>query len=156
MVYKEYSVLKREHKEYSEQITDVDGGIGVEKYLYCCGLEQPCKVYELPTKKAWKRLYFLDVCGLCSQTVASLQECDKDGRIKVLKRCSGKKALELRDKLTLKVLIFDNTKKGTLSSERIYYNDKGIIYNLNNRRLGSQEEFLEKFKGANVLRSTSE
>ncbi len=121
----------------------------MERLLYCCGLEQPCKVYELPTKKAWKRLYFLDECAICSQTIASLQECDKNGFVKILKRCSGQKALELRDKLSLKVLVFDNTKKGTLSGERIFYNNRGIIYNLNNRRIGTQEEFLKRWQKQN-------
>lgn len=110
--------------------------------LYCCGFEQKCKVYELPTKKAWKRLYFLDRCGICAQCVASLVECNNDGKIHILKRYTGKKAIHLRDKLTNKVLIFEH-KTGSMSGEQTFYNDMGIIYNFNRRKVGTNQDFIK-------------
>lgn len=115
-----------------------------KKHLFCCGFEQSCKVYEFPTYKAWKRLYFLDECALCGSCVASLQECDSFGNIKILVRRSGKKAIIFRDKmLKLKKGNF-TSKKGTLQKELTFYNNDGVIYNFNNRRVGFNEDFIKQ------------
>lgn len=117
----------------------------MEKYIYCCGFKQLCKVYNLPTNCGiWKKFYFIDECVICKQPVAVIKICTENNEIKTIKRCSGKKAVELRDKLTLKVLTFNNIAKGTLDNERRYYNNYGIIYNFNNRRIGTNEDFCKK------------
>lgn len=116
----------------------------MENICYCCGFDQKCKVYELPTRKAWKRLYFLDECGICGQTVASLQECDYYGNIKILKRLTGNAAIRLRNKIALNKIYFDNPKTGSYSNELILYNNQGIVFNFNNRRVGKNEDFINR------------
>ena len=120
-------------------------GLALNKYLYCCGRNQVCKVYDLPVNfGAWKRLYFLDECAMCKRSVAVLQFCSARGEVKTLKRAVGQKAVELRDKLTLKVLIFKgNLSKGTIADERRFYNNFGVIYNFNNKRIGTNAEFVK-------------
>ena len=122
-------------------------GLALDKYIYCCGFKQLCKVYDLPTNfGVWKKFYFIDECAVCKRSVAVIQLCTEKGEIKTLKRCSGRKAVELRNKLTLKVLTFNNIAKGTLEDERRYYNNFGIIYNFNNKRIGTNEDFCKKSK----------
>lgn len=116
----------------------------MQDFVYCCGFEQSGKRYDLPTSnKVWKRLYFLDECALCHKPVASLQECDKNGIIKIVKRFTGQKALEFKDKLTKKILKFNNPKQGSLENERTLFNDSGKIINFNGRIISSNEEFLK-------------
>lgn len=114
----------------------------LERVCYCCGFDQKCKVYELPTRKNWKRLYFLDECAVCGQPIASLQECGINGQIKILKRVSGKAAVKLRDTIALKKAYFDNLKTGSYSNELILFNNRGIVFNFNNRRVGVNEDFI--------------
>lgn len=114
----------------------------MENTVFCCRSNQKCKVYELPTRHLWKRLYFLDECESCGETIALLKECNFLGRIKTLKRYSGHTAVRLRDKLISKNLIWDNPKGGSFSNEIILYNNRGIIYNFNNRRIGLNEDFI--------------
>ena len=111
--------------------------------VYCCLQEHPAKVYELPTCARWKRLYFLDECPFCHNTVASLQICDKNGKIKILSRKTNKEALKLRDKVLKhaeKRLFKPLT--GSLENERLLFNDKGIVFNFNNRRVGKNDDFI--------------
>lgn len=112
--------------------------------VYCCGLEQNGKRYDLPAgTKAWKRLYFLDECVFCGSAVASLQECSLDGTLKILKRVSGKKAIELKNKLTKNVVKFNNPRQGSLENERTLFNDAGNILNFNGRKVTTNESFLK-------------
>ena len=122
---------------------NVDGGRSLHKLLACCNYDQPAKVYELPTFKAWKRLYFLDECVFCGRTVAYLQECDKDGNIKILKRFIGKRAIEFRDKILKTKLLFSANQKGSLVNERTLYNNSGDILNFNGRKVTTNEEILK-------------
>lgn len=111
--------------------------------VYCCLTEHPAKVYELPTHARWKRLYFLDECPFCHNTVASLQICDLKGNIKVLSRKTNKEAEKLRDKVLrhLEKRIFKPL-TGSLENERLLFNNKGIVFNFNNRRVGKNEDFI--------------
>lgn len=111
--------------------------------VYCCGFENIGKRYDLPSIKLWRRLYFLDECPICGQTVASLQECSLDGTIRILKRVTGKKAIKLKEELTKKIL-YNPVKVGSLVDERTFYNNRGIIYNFNNRKIGINEDFCSK------------
>ena len=71
--------------------------------------EHKAKVYNLPTKRGrWKRLFFLDECPFCHHTVASLQECTKDGMLKVIARKTDKEAMALLKQFGLP---FKNQKK---------------------------------------------
>jgi len=122
-------------------------GLALKNFVYCCGFKQICKIYDLPNSHGlWKKLYFLDECIRCKQSIAIIKICDNKGIIKTIKRCSGQKAIELRDKLSLKRLTFSNIEKGTLDNSRRYYNNSGIIYNFNNKRVGTNEEFCKKVK----------
>jgi len=96
----------------------------------------------MPTKKAWKRLYFLDTCALCKQTIAVIWECSMDGTLKLITRKTGKKAISLRDKILAKKFREFKVQTGTINNERVLYNNRGIIFNFNNRKIGSQEKFL--------------
>ncbi len=96
----------------------------------------------MPTSKAWKRLYFLDACAFCGQTVAAIWECSMDGGLKLITRKTGKKAVNLRNKIIQKKIEHFVVLSGTASNERVYYNNRGTIYNFNNRRIGSQKKFL--------------
>ena len=117
-------------------------GSALEKFVYCCGFKQICKIYDLPSDNClWKRLYFLDECIVCRQSIAFIKICSYNGSTKTIKRCSGEKAVELRDKLSLKALKFYKVEKGTLENERCYYNNFGIIYNFNNKRIGTNAWF---------------
>ena len=114
----------------------------LENSVFCCRSEQKCKVYELPTHHFWKRLYFLDECESCGQTVAILKECTDLGQVKTLKRYTGKTAIRLRDSLLLKHQIWGSPKTGSYSNELILFNNRGIVYNFNNRRVGTNEDFI--------------
>lgn len=110
--------------------------------IYCCLADHKSKVYNLPSKRGrWKRLYFLDECPFCRHTVASLQECDQEGHIKILARKTDKDALQLRDKLTKFISKDFKPRQGSFSNEIIYYNNKGDIFNFNNYKVGVNEDF---------------
>lgn len=114
----------------------------MEDTVFCCRSNQKCKVYELPTRHLWKRLFFLDECESCGQTVALIQECNYFGRVKTLKRYAGRNAIRLRDSLINKRECWGNPKTGSYSNELILYNNRGIVYNFNNRRVGTNEDFI--------------
>lgn len=120
--------------------------------VYCCGLEHPCRVYELPTSKVWKRLYFLDECSLCGEIVASLQECNNLGFIRIIERKKGREAIILRDKVlrTIKNVQFQ-PRQGSIENERVKYNNKGIIYNFNNFRVGTNADFVKEKELKSVI-----
>lgn len=116
----------------------------LEETLYCHG-DRPCKVYHLPTKRGrWKRLYFLDECPFCGHTVASLQICTDSGLIKIVARRLDGEAIRLRDKLAKFVLRDFKTKHGSFSNELIFYNNRGIVYNFNDYRVGKNEDFCNR------------
>jgi len=96
----------------------------------------------MPSKKLWKRLYFLDSCAFCSQTVAAIWECSIDGTLKLITRKTGQKAIKLRDKIISKKMKDFKVLNGTFSNEIVYYNNRGNIYNFNNRKIAPQEKFL--------------
>ncbi len=96
----------------------------------------------MPTKKFWKRLYFLDTCAICGQPVAAIWECSIDGTLSLIVRKSGKKAEVLRDKILSKKINDFEIMRGAASNEKIYYNNRGVIYNFNNRKIATQEKFL--------------
>ena len=114
----------------------------MEETVFCCRSNQKCRVYELPTRHLWKRLYFLDECESCGEPVALLRQCNFLGQVKILKRYSGHKAITLRDSLIHKQEIWDNPKGGSYSNELILFNNRGIIYNFNNRRIGINADFI--------------
>lgn len=115
----------------------------MQDLVYCCGFEQYGKKYDLPAgNKAWKRLYFLDECAICHNCVASLQECDTNGIIKIIKRLTGIKAIKLKDKLIKNVVKFNKPRQGSLEDERTLYNDAGNIINFNGRKVSTNEEYL--------------
>ena len=101
------------------------------------------KVYNLYPKRNefWRRLYFDDggnyenaVC------IATLVISTKQGIIKLCTR-KNNDALRLRDKLIKHILKDFRVRQGSYSNEFVYYNDKGIIYNFNNYRVGKNEDF---------------
>ena len=51
-------------------------------------------------------------------------------------------AIRLRDSLIKKREIWDNPKSGSYSNELILFNNRGIIFNFNNRRVGTNEDFI--------------
>lgn len=95
----------------------------------------------MPSNKLWKRLYFIDECICCGKAVALIQECDFNGRTKVIKRCSGDSAVKLRDKLSFN----DRFKSilGSLENERLLFNRFGLIFNFNGRKIATNERFLQ-------------
>lgn len=104
------------------------------------------KVYNLIPKanEFWRRLYFDDggnyenaVC------IATLVASTKKG---IIKLCTRKNldALRLKDKLTKHILKDFKIKQGSYSNELIYYNNKGVIFNFNNYKVGTNEQFCEK------------
>ena len=122
-------------------------GLAMENYIYCCGFRQICRVYNLPNKHfSWKRLYFIDECKVCKKSIAIIKVCTSSGTVKTLKRCSGKRAVKLRDKLTFKERCFPDCEKGTLENSRCFYNNAGVIYNFNNKRVGTNDEFCNRVK----------
>ncbi len=132
------------HKSFGIDVGDDRGVFELEKFLCCCNYDQPAKVYELPTWKAWKRFYFLDECVFCGCTVGSLQECDRDGNIKILKRYLGKRAVEMRNKILKTKHFFKIPSTGSLVDERILYNNSGDILNFNGRKVTTNDEILQK------------
>lgn len=109
-------------------------------------MSHSAKVYNLPYghSKRWRRLYFLDECPFCGKTVASLQECDNEGMIRIISRKVGKEAIKLRDRVTKISQLKFKTQSGTFEKERVLFNNRGIIFNFNNRKVGTNEEFLTK------------
>lgn len=106
--------------------------------------EHRAKVYNLPSKRGrWKKLFFLDECPFCGHTVASLQECKKDGTIRILARKTDKEALKLRNKLSKFAYLEFKPKQGSFSNELIFYNNRGTIYNFNDYKVGSNKDFCE-------------
>lgn len=118
------------------------GSLKLSNTIYCCGQEHNARVYNLPSKRGrWKRLYFLDECPFCGHTVASLQECSQDGLLKILARKTDKEAIILRNKLAKFASKDFKPRQGSYNNELILYNNKGIIFNFNNYRVGTNEEF---------------
>lgn len=112
--------------------------------LYCHG-DRIAKVYNLPTNRGrWKRLYFVDECPICGHTVASLQICTTNGYVKIVARKLDAEAIKLRDKLAKYELKDFKVREGSYSNELIYYNNKGIVFNFNNYRVGTNEDFCTK------------
>lgn len=109
--------------------------------VYCCGLEHKAKVYNLPSKGRWKKLLFLDECPFCGHTVASLQECNIDGMLRILARKTDKEALLLRNKLAKYQSKDFKPREGTYNNELILYNNKGDIFNFNNYKVGTNADF---------------
>lgn len=120
---------------------------GRKKYmsytLFCCNLDQPCKVYEMPSRKAWKRLYFLNSCAICGKSIATIWECSMDGTLRLVVRKSGVRAVELMNKIVSKKIKEFRVAVGSANNEMVYYNNKGVVYNFNNRRISSQDKFLK-------------
>lgn len=115
----------------------------VNSSIYCCGYIQPAKFYNLPALNCiWKRYYFLEECLRCGQTIGVLQIKTKTGEIKTLHRFKGLKAQKYRDKIIKENQVF-KVGSGSLANERTYYNNKGIIYNFNNRKVGKNEDFIK-------------
>lgn len=109
--------------------------------VYCCGYNQEARVYYLPAVNCiWKRYYFLDECFVCGQTIGVLQIKTKSGEIKNLHRFKGEKAFKYRDKIIKENQVF-KVGSGSLQNERTFYNNSGIIYNFNNRKVGKNEDF---------------
>lgn len=112
--------------------------------VYCCGQEHRARVYNLPSKRGrWKRLFFLDECPFCGKTVASLQECNNEGLLKILARKTNKEAMILRNKLAKYASKDFKPKQGSYNNELILYNNKGIIFNFNNYKVGINEDFIK-------------
>ena len=113
--------------------------------IYCHG-DRISKVYNLPTRRGrWKRLYFLDQCPFCGHTVASLEICYANGAVKIIARRTDNEAIKLRDKLVKYAIKEDfKTRQGSFANELIHYNNKGIIYNFNDYRVGKNEDFCNK------------
>lgn len=111
--------------------------------VYCCMTEHKARVYNLPTKRSrWKKLFFLDECPFCGHTVASLQVCNDNGELKILARKTDTEALKLRNKLAKYASKDFKTKKGSYSNEIIFFNNRGDIFNFNNYKVGTNEDFI--------------
>lgn len=112
--------------------------------IYCCGRDHKAKVYNLPSKRGrWKRLYFLDECPFCGHTIANLVECNKEGVVKSLTRKTDKEALLLRSKLAKFICKGFKPRQGSFNNELILYNNKGIIFNFNNYKVGTNDDFIK-------------
>ena len=110
--------------------------------VYCCSGEWRARVYNLPSRRGrWKKLFFLDECPVCGNTVAILQECTKDGMLRILARKTDVEALKLRNKLAKFASKDFKEKKGSFNNEIILYNNKGTIFNFNNYKVGTNEDF---------------
>ena len=118
----------------------------MEETIYCCGYDHRAKVYNLPSKRGrWKKLYFLDECPFCGNSVCALWQCNDDGMLKLLARKTNTEALRLRDKLIKFVVKKEfRTRQGSFSNEIIYYNNKGDIFNFNNYKVGKNADFCMK------------
>lgn len=112
--------------------------------VYCCGYMQEAKIYNLPAINcAWKRLYFLNECCVCGQCIGLIKICTKKGEIKIVGRYRGEKALKLRDKIIKQIKKF-KAANGTWNNQLIHYNNKGDIFNFNNQKVGTNEDFCIK------------
>lgn len=113
--------------------------------VYCCSSEWGAKAYNLPSKRGrWKKLFFLDECPICGNTVAILQECTKDGMLRILARKTGPEAIKLRNKLAKFASKDFKEKKGSFNNEIILYNNRGDIFNFNNYKVGVNSDFCKK------------
>ncbi len=111
--------------------------------VFCCGGIQPSIIYNLPAVNCiWKRYYFLNECTYCGQSIGILRIKSKSGRVKDIKRYRGLKAVQYRNKIIKQNYIF-KVPAGSLADERTYYNNRGIIYNFNNRKVGKNEDFIK-------------
>ena len=105
---------------------------------------QECYIYNLPNNNcAWKRLYFLNSCCVCGQSIAQIKICTKKGEIKTIGRYRGEKAVKLRDDVIKKIKQF-KASGGSWQNQLIFYNNKGDIYNFNNQKVGKNEDFIKK------------
>lgn len=101
------------------------------------------KIYNLIPKanEFWRRLYFDDGGNFeNSVCIATLVASTKKGIIKICTR-KNLDALRLKDKLTKYILKDFKVKQGSYSNELIYFNNRGIIYNFNNYRVGKNDDF---------------
>lgn len=105
--------------------------------------EHKARVYNLPTKRGrWKKLFFLDECPFCGHTVASLQLCTKDGMLRILSRKTDRDAIKLRDKISKYAFKDFKPRQGSYTNELILYNNNGDIFNFNNYKVGTNEDFI--------------
>ena len=65
-----------------------------------------------------------------------------NGNVKYLKRRTGKDATKLRDSILENGKFWNNPKTGSYSNELILFNNRGIVFNFNNRRVGTNEDFI--------------
>lgn len=66
-----------------------------------------------------------------------------DGTLRLVVRKSGKRAVDLMNKIVSKKIEDYCVAVGSANNERVYYNNKGVIYNFNNRRISAQAKFLK-------------
>lgn len=110
------------------------------------GVSVKGKIYNLKPKvnEFWRRLYFDDGGNFeDSVCIATLVISTKKGIITLCTRKNGE-ALKLKDKLAKYILKDFKVRSGSYSNEIIYYNNKGIIYNFNDYRVGKNEDFCNK------------
>ena len=101
------------------------------------------KIYHLQPKinEFWRRLYFDDGGNFeNADCFASLVISTKAG-IKTLCTKRNIEALRLKDKLVKHILKDFRVRGGSYSNELVLYNNKGIVFNFNNYRVGKNEDF---------------
>lgn len=101
------------------------------------------KIYHLQPKvnEFWRRLYFDDGGNYeNADCVATLVVSTKKGIITLCTRKNAE-ALKLKDKLAKYILKDFKVRSGSYSNELILYNNKGIIFNFNNYRVGTNDDF---------------
>ena len=104
--------------------------------IYCCGYMHECRTYCIGGDKY---LQFIDGCCVCDTCIAQIVKVIK-GKYKIIVRKTNKQAIQLFERYLTSVADFKEH-KGTYSNLFVFYNNRGDIYNFNNQKVGTNEQF---------------
>lgn len=110
--------------------------VALRDSLYCCGHLHTCRTYCISTNKL---LQFTDECAVCGSCIAQIVKIVKN-KSKVITRKKNKQALQLLRRYLTSTVEYKNI-NGTYANSLIYYNNRGQIYDFNNQRVGTNEQF---------------
>ncbi len=113
--------------------------------IECCNHKFYAREYFIdPKNKLRRSLLFADKCPVCGQPIAEIRETDFNGFTTTTTRRTGEAATRLLEKHSHEKSLTYIVRTGSKSKEYTYYQNRGFIFNLNDRKLCTQEEFLVK------------
>lgn len=110
----------------------------MNSYLYCCGYLHKCRTYCIGVNKL---LQFTDECAVCGSCIAQIVKI-VNNKPKVVVRKKNEQAVLLLQRYLI-VNPTEDVKNGTFANSLIYYNNRGEIFDFNNQKVGTNDDFVE-------------